>query len=320
MADSSISLTQGSGVSIDTRTEGTNSNHRQVVVLGDPATNAGVAPVDATNGLSVTVVGALPAGTAAIGKLAANSGVDIGDVTLTANSGVDIGDVDVTSVVPGSGATNLGKAEDAAHVSGDVGVMALALRDDTLNVKSGTEDDYEPLHTDANGALWTHPTDSVAHDAADSGNGIKLAAKAVSSIEGVTVVAANDRTQLHADIDGQLLVKPLTTFGDIVSERVADTGGTSTNFTNFGAGGATARNYVTTVAVFNSSATDGYVDLRDGSAGSVIFTVPAPKGGGSVITFPVPLRQTTANTALAYDVSGAITTVYISVVGFQSNA
>ena len=57
-------------------------------------------------------IGKLAAGTAAIGKLAANSGVDIGDVTLTAgtaaigklaaNTGVDIGDVDVTSLVNSS--------------------------------------------------------------------------------------------------------------------------------------------------------------------------------------------------------------------------
>jgi hypothetical protein len=53
MADSAVSITAGTGTSIDTRTESTNGNHRQVVVLGDPATNAGVAPVDATAGLKV---------------------------------------------------------------------------------------------------------------------------------------------------------------------------------------------------------------------------------------------------------------------------
>jgi hypothetical protein len=82
MADTAVEITAGTGTNIDTRTEGTNGHHRQVVVLGDPATNAGVAPVDATNGLSVTLTTALPAGTAAIGKLAANSGVDIGDVDV----------------------------------------------------------------------------------------------------------------------------------------------------------------------------------------------------------------------------------------------
>ena len=53
MADSAVVVTAGTGTNIDTRTEGTNGHHRQVVVLGDPATNAGVAPVDATAGLKV---------------------------------------------------------------------------------------------------------------------------------------------------------------------------------------------------------------------------------------------------------------------------
>jgi hypothetical protein len=55
MADSAINIDEGSEQAIDTRTEGTNGNHRQVVVLGDPAINNGVAPVDATNGLAVDV-------------------------------------------------------------------------------------------------------------------------------------------------------------------------------------------------------------------------------------------------------------------------
>lgn len=51
--------------------------------------------------MQVDVVGALPAGTNAIGKLAANSGVDIGDVTLTAGTAA-VGkllppDIDITT-------------------------------------------------------------------------------------------------------------------------------------------------------------------------------------------------------------------------------
>lgn len=45
MPDSSVAITAGSGTSIDTRTEATNSEHRQVVVVGDPSTNAGVVAV-----------------------------------------------------------------------------------------------------------------------------------------------------------------------------------------------------------------------------------------------------------------------------------
>lgn len=60
------------------------------------------------------------------------------------------------AVVPGTAATNLGKAEDAAHASGDTGVMALTVRSDTAAATAGTTGDYQPPITDANGATWTH--------------------------------------------------------------------------------------------------------------------------------------------------------------------
>ena len=92
--------------------------------------------------MQVDVVASLPAGSAAIGKLAANSGVDIGDV-------------DVTSIVPGTGATNLGKAEDAAHSSGDTGVMSLAVRNDDVAAIGSADGDYAPLQVNAAGSLYT---------------------------------------------------------------------------------------------------------------------------------------------------------------------
>jgi hypothetical protein len=88
----------------------------------------------------VTIGAALPSGTNAIGKLAANSGVDIGDV-------------DVTSVIPGTGATNLGKAEDAAHSSGDVGVAVLGVRNDAAAARAGTDGDYGVLSLNSAGDL-----------------------------------------------------------------------------------------------------------------------------------------------------------------------
>lgn len=85
----------------------------------------------------------LNAGTNAIGKLAANSGIDIGDV-------------DVTSVVAGTGATNLGKAEDAGHTTGDTGVYVLGVRNDTPNTAlTNTDADYASLTTDRVGGVRT---------------------------------------------------------------------------------------------------------------------------------------------------------------------
>lgn len=71
-----------------------------------------------------------------------------------------------TSLTPGTAAANLGKAEDAAHASGDTGVMALAVRTDTAAASSGTTGDYEPLHTDSVGALWTHLVSELIDDTA----------------------------------------------------------------------------------------------------------------------------------------------------------
>jgi len=111
-------------------------------VLDSIVTNTtGLAGTVSGSELQVDVVASLPAGTNAIGKLAANSGVDIGDV-------------DVISVTPGTGASNLGKQEDSAHTSGDVGVMGLAVRNDTLSARATTDGDYAPLQVDASGALY----------------------------------------------------------------------------------------------------------------------------------------------------------------------
>lgn len=81
MADSAVGVKTGSDANMDTRTEGTNSNHRQVVVLGDPATNAGVAPVDATTGLAVNIT----AGEAHVGQVGAVAKVLVVTPTVSAS-------------------------------------------------------------------------------------------------------------------------------------------------------------------------------------------------------------------------------------------
>jgi hypothetical protein len=97
--------------------------------------------VIATVGAVTAITNALPTGTNSIG--------DVRSIT--------------TSIVPGTGATNLGKAEDAQHTTGDVGVAILGIRDDTLNATSGTEGDYEMFHTTAEGAMWVTQAPSITN-------------------------------------------------------------------------------------------------------------------------------------------------------------
>ena len=148
--------------------------------------------------LQVDIVAALPAGANAIGKLAANTGVDIGDV-------------DVTSVIAGTGATNLGKAEDAVHGTGDTGVYVLAVRDDSLAAHSGTDGDYESLHTDAAGALWVHHTaDAItvaSHAVTNAGTfAVQVDGSALTALQLIdNLVLAEDAVHATADPGVQAL-------------------------------------------------------------------------------------------------------------------
>lgn len=79
------------------------------------------------------------------------AGTEIGsstdDPVITTFGGISqpvSGTVAVSDVTPGTQATDLGKAEDALHTSGDVGVMGLAVRNDTISALSG-DGDYTPL-------------------------------------------------------------------------------------------------------------------------------------------------------------------------------
>lgn len=65
--------------------------------------------------------------------------------------------VDVKAVVPGTSATSLGKAEDAAHSDGDTGVLTLGVRKDSAASTAGSDADYAPFITDATGRLWVRP-------------------------------------------------------------------------------------------------------------------------------------------------------------------
>src|SRR4051812_38499590 len=73
-------------------------------------------------------------------------------------------DVQITDLIPGTGATKLGKAEDAAAVSGDTLVGVAAVRRDTAASSSTTDGDYSTFNLDATGGLWL--AGSQAEDAA----------------------------------------------------------------------------------------------------------------------------------------------------------
>lgn len=257
--------------------------------------------VIATVGAVTAITNALPAGTNAIGKLAANSGVDIGDVDVTT----------VGTITPGTAASSLGKAEDAAHASGDVGVFALGVANEAQTTLAA-DGDYIANSKDTKGNSLT--VGNLAHDAVDAGNPIKIGAQARSSE--ATAVASADRVNLVADLVGKLIVLPYANPENFVSGAIttAMTGTTSTSL--IAAPAAGLRNYITQITVSNSHATVGTdVIIQDGSGGTTLYTIPAAAVyGGAVVHFPTPLRQPTTATALycANVTTGASTKVSAS--------
>lgn len=91
-------------------------------------------------------------------------------------------DVDVTRVIPGGTATALGKAEDAAHTTGDTGVFALAVRNDNAATSvTSANADYSQLSTDITGTLFTR----------DSPSNTPTLSNVSGSATSVTLLAAN---------------------------------------------------------------------------------------------------------------------------------
>lgn len=82
----------------------------------------------------------------------------------------EIEGVGITSIIPGTTATSLGKAEDAAHSSGDVGIEILAKRTDTPAQSAGTDGDYSTVNNDNLGHLWSR--EGYAAVAEDNTNGV----------------------------------------------------------------------------------------------------------------------------------------------------
>jgi hypothetical protein len=144
----------------------------------------------------------------------------------------------------------------------------------------------------------------VAHDAADSGSPLKVGGKAVSSLSGLTLPAANDRVNASFSIDGAQVVRENALMGDYVSGVASNTDGTSTSL--IAAGAAGVKHAITDITIINTSASMIYVELKDDT--TVKWRFPVPATGGVTHSFKTPLIGTAA-TAWNFDPSAATTKV-----------
>lgn len=196
-------LTAGSAiigkVGIDQTTPGTTNlvslTAETTKVIGVVRTSDGVGNLLTTNSTTYTakfaldgnLLGTLGTAFTTAGKVdikGADGDVFVRQATAASLNATVVGtgtfSVQTSAQVPGVGATNLGKAEDAAHASGDTGVFVLAVRNDNLATTYGADQDYSPLAVDANGRTM------VAQKAATA-----TLSNVAASATSVTILAAN---------------------------------------------------------------------------------------------------------------------------------
>lgn len=134
---------------------GTEAAALRVTLASD---STGVVSVD-DNGGALTVDGTVAiSGTVAVTDNAGSLTVD--------NGGTFAVQVDGSALTALQLIDNVVLAEDAAHVSGDSGVMTLAVRKDTGAAVAGTDGDYSPLQVDASGNLRVNVAAGGAGDGA----------------------------------------------------------------------------------------------------------------------------------------------------------
>lgn len=205
---------------------------------------------------------------------------------LTANSGVDIGDVDVTSVIPGTGATNLGKAIDTALGATDTGVLAMAVRDDAVATLTEADGDVTVLRTTSTGKLWVSATVDAALPAGTNGIG-KLTANSGVDIGDVDVTSISAGTNVIGDVG----IAARASGSSIAVVRFVS--GASTNLTAVKASAGTLYGF----SISNTKSSGVFVRFYNIASGSVTvgtsttyagpFIGPgATTGAGHTFSFP----------------------------------
>ncbi len=264
--------------------------------------------------------------------LAAISGTGTATIYVTSGTGLPYGygvggqgtgpaagtNVNVLSLIPGTGATNLGKAEDAAHTSGDVGVMSLGVVTDGATALAAAGD-YSVLGVDTAGNQ--RMVGPVASGAASVGGPVRVGSLARTARLLVSNSQAVDNIATLAGI-------PVFRFNGIPEmewQYAAASGGIVDTADNVlvAAGAAGIRNYLNRLDVLNTDATVGTeVVIKDGS--TVIWRQFFPPSLAAVsqlmptaFTFLTPLKGTAA-TALNVACITTSGQVYVNAGGYQA--
>lgn len=184
---------------------------------------------------------------------------------------------ELVTAVEGGAKTVLAKSEDDAHASGDKGIMALAVRKDTVGALAATDGDYIPLIVDSSGRLHVN---------------VGIMPAAARTTDSISSVQATD-----ALMDNLTALTPARAIIDAASS------GDNTLVAAQGAGNAIRVHQLFLVS-------SGTVNVRfESGAGGTALTgqMNLVANTGFVLPFsPVPWFVTADNALLNLELSGAV--------------
>ena len=172
-------------------------NVREAVALADGSSGV-LAEINATGALLVEI----------------ESGITVGDVTANTT---------ITECSPGTDADNLGKAEDAAHASSDVGVLMIAVENDTL-ADLAADGDNAVLQVGGAGALYVKGDKREDDAAANNDYGFLMLAIQDDAPLASKIGATDDYGALSLDDVGHLYSRDMSVNAEDAAMTSGDEG------------------------------------------------------------------------------------------------
>ncbi len=220
------------------------------------------------------------------------------------------------SSTSGTGATGLGKIEDTPHVSGGVGVMALAVRNDALNTLTSLDGDNSPIAVGPKGNVFT----SLWYDSSIGSAGpIRLEDSALGDASPVMMagVQRQDTPANNTTTDGDATFAKSNVEGYLYVDTVRRNTLTHTNPSVANA---------SSVTLVASAAQRKYLRIQNNSAANILINlnnaaltgiVPSNTNPGFVLAagavFETPPNFCPTAAVTVYQTSGgAITTISVA--------
>lgn len=238
-----------------------------------------------------------------------------GAVTVSGTVTADLGATD-NAVLDDIAAKLATIDADTSALFGTVGGTELQV-DIVSSAAIPVTDNSDSLTVD-NAGTFAVQAGQAAHDAAISGNPVRIAGRALSA--DYTAVATGDTADIMTSLTGKVTTLPYAIPASTWSYAAASGGITgTTGVTAKAAGTGSQRHYITRVQVINGHATVSTdVQIRDGAAGTVLWRGFAQAAGGGVsAVFDPPLRGSAATLVeVACGTTGSAT--YFNLQGYTA--